>query len=212
MLKRRFLVGEIFSFLLQFCCICYRIVAKDLFIMRIISGVCRGRKLNTLEGDNTRPTLDRVKESVFNILQNFFADKNVLDLFAGSGALGLEALSRGAEFCVFVDSSKSAVRVIESNIKACRFEDKSEVYLGDFQGAISKFRNKRFDIVFLDPPYHKGLGVEALKLLYDATSDDAIVILEIDGDEEVFECVGGFAKYDLRSYGRVKVVFYRKCE
>lgn len=180
--------------------------------MRIISGVCRGKKLNTLDGDNTRPTLDRVKESVFNILQNYFADKNVLDLFAGSGALGLEALSRGAEFCAFVDSSKSAVRVIESNIKACRLEEKSEVYLGDFQSAISKFRNKRFDIVFLDPPYHKGLGVEALKLLYDATSDEAVVILETDGDEEVFECVGGFAKYDLRSYGRVKVAFYRKCD
>jgi len=178
--------------------------------MRIISGICRGRKLNTLEGDNTRPTADRVKESVFNILGTSVIDRNVLDLFAGSGNLGLEALSRGAFSCVFVDSSKDAMRVIEKNIEACRFQEKSKTYLTEFRSAISRFHKGQFDLVFLDPPYHKGMGLEALKLLSDVVSDEAIVVLETDGDEEVSDVVGTFEKYDVRSYGRIKVSFFRK--
>jgi len=178
--------------------------------MRIISGICRGRKLNTLEGDNTRPTADRVKESVFNILGNFVIDRKVLDLFAGSGNLGLEALSRGAASCVFVDSSKDAMKVIEKNIEACRFQEKAKTYLCEFRSAISKFQKGQFDLVFLDPPYHKGMGVEALKLISDVVMDETIVVLETDGDEEVPEVVEAFEKYDVRSYGRIKVSFFRK--
>ena len=178
--------------------------------MRIISGICRGRKLNTLEGDNTRPTADRVKESVFNILGTSVMDKNVLDLFAGSGALGLEALSRGAASCVFVDSSKAAMKIIERNIAGCRFEEKAKTYLSEFKSAISRFSKGQFDLVFLDPPYHKNFGIEALSLLSEAVSEDGVVILETDGDEEVLDCVGAFEKYDVRGYGRTKVSFFRK--
>ena len=178
--------------------------------MRIISGICRGRKLNTLEGDNTRPTADRVKESVFNILGTFVVDRNVLDLFAGSGNLGLEALSRGAASCVFVDSSKAAMRIIEKNIADCRFQDKSKTYLCEFRSAISRFTKGEFDLIFLDPPYHKNLGIDALNLLSEAVAEDAIVMLETDGDEAVPEVVGNFEKFDVRSYGRIKVSFFRK--
>jgi len=178
--------------------------------MRIISGVCRGRKLNTLEGDNTRPTADRVKESVFNILGTSVIDRNVLDLFAGSGNLGLEALSRGAASCVFVDSSKAAMKVIEVNIAACRFQEKSKTYLTEFRNVISRFRKGQFDLVFLDPPYHKNMGVEALQLLSEAVSADVIVVLETDGDEEVPEIVGAFERYDVRNYGRIKVSFFQR--
>jgi len=178
--------------------------------MRIISGICRGRKLNTLEGDNTRPTGDRVKESVFNILGTFVVERNVLDLFAGSGNLGLEALSRGAASCVFVDSSKAAMKVIEMNIAGCRFQDKAKTYLCEFKSAIQRFKENQFDLVFLDPPYHKNLGIEALELLSDVISDEGVVVFETDGDEEVPEQIGNFAMYDVRRYGRIKVTFFRK--
>lgn len=178
--------------------------------MRIISGICRGRKLNTLEGDNTRPTADRVKESVFNILGTSIIDKNVLDLFAGSGNLGLEALSRGAASCVFVDSSKAAMKIIEKNIEACRFQEKSKTYLAEFRSVISRFHKGQFDLVFLDPPYHKNMGIDALKLISDVVSEDVIVILETDGDEEVPDKIGTFERYDVRSYGRIKVSFFTK--
>jgi hypothetical protein len=104
--------------------------------MRIISGKCRGLNLDTLKGDNTRPTLDRVKESVFNILGNNFLDVSVLDLFAGSGALGLESLSRGAAFCDFVDSSKDAINIIKKNIEKCRMNEFSNVHQTDYKLAI----------------------------------------------------------------------------
>ena len=177
--------------------------------MRIISGICRGRKLNTLEGDNTRPTADRVKESVFNILGTSVVDRVVLDLFAGSGNLGLEALSRGASSCVFVDSSKAAMKIIEMNIAGCRFEEKAKTYLCEFKTALKRFKENQFDLVFLDPPYHKNFGIEALELLSTCVSEDGIVILETDGDEEVPEQIGAFEMYDVRNYGRIKVSFFR---
>jgi len=126
--------------------------------MRIISGICRGRKLNTLEGDNTRPTADRVKESVFNILGTLVVDRNVLDLFAGSGNLGLEALSRGAASCVFVDSSRAAMKIIEMNIAGCRFQDKAKTYLCEFKSAIQRFQKKQFDTKL----FHKKLLYKTL--------------------------------------------------
>lgn len=178
--------------------------------MRIISGELKGKKLFTLAGDNTRPTLDNVKEAIFNILGNIFYDKAVLDLFSGSGALGLEAISRGARKCVFSDVSKDAVKVIEANIEACKLKDKAEVFNDDFQNIICKFTNKDFSIVFLDPPYGKDMGLKALKLLENAVSDDAVIVLETDYSEDVPDNVGIFEKYDFRKYGRTAVSFFRK--
>lgn len=178
--------------------------------MRIISGSCRGASLFTLSGDNTRPTLDRVKESVFNILGNNFFDKNILDLFAGSGALGLEALSRGANFCDFVDLSQDAINIINKNIDKCHMNDKSRVHKSDFRVIIKKFYDKHFDFVFLDPPYGKDMGIEAINGLDRIVKDDGIVILETDGIEDVPDIIGGFEKYDFRKYGRIAISFFRK--
>jgi len=178
--------------------------------MRIISGKCRGLNLDTLEGVDTRPTLDRVKESVFNILGNMFFDISVLDLFAGSGALGLEALSRGAKFCDFVDLSEKAVNIIKKNIDKCRMTDVSVVHKCDFETALKKFPENRFDLVFLDPPYGKDMGISAINKLARVVKDAGTVILETDGTESVPDRIDCFERYDTRKYGRVIISFFRK--
>jgi len=178
--------------------------------MRIISGKCRGLNLDTLSGDATRPTLDRVKESVFNILGNIFYDITVLDLFAGSGALGLEALSRGARTCDFVDLSKDAVKIIKKNIDKCRMNDFSILHQLDFETALKKFPEKYFDLVFLDPPYGKDLGILAINRLDRSVKDNGIVVLETDVTEVVPDEIGCFIRYDFRKYGRVMISFFRK--
>ena len=131
--------------------------------MRIIAGSCKGRPILAPKGMDTRPTLDRVKESLFGIIQFQLYGKTVLDLFAGSGNLGLEALSRGASFAAFNDMSRDAVKVIRANIEKLGFEQKSVVMNVDFAQAIRSLSARRFDIVFLDPPYRAGLMEKALK-------------------------------------------------
>jgi len=175
--------------------------------MRIISGQFRGRKLKTLEGMNTRPTADRVKESLFNILNSKVYDSKVLDLFAGSGALGLEALSRGAESCVFVDSSKEAINIIKENIKLCKIEEKSKVINKDYLEVL-KSTNEKFDIIFVDPPYSKGIEIRVLENVKNILSDKGIVIIETDQTDITPEEINGLVKYDSRKYGRTIISFY----
>ena len=129
--------------------------------MRIISGRARGTKLYTLEGENTRPTLDRVKESLFNIIQNKIEDANFLDLFSGSGAIGLEALSRGAKKTIFCDSSKQAIEIINKNIKKTHLEDNSKVYNLDYKKALKEIKEKQ-DIIYIDPPYKTDFAIQAI--------------------------------------------------
>ena len=114
--------------------------------MRIISGKARGTKLYTLEGTNTRPTLDRVKESIFNIIQNEIEDATVLDLFAGSGAIGLECLSRGAKKAVLCDKSKEAIQIIKRNIEKTHMEEKAQIINADYENCLEKLKNEQFDI------------------------------------------------------------------
>jgi len=178
--------------------------------MRIISGKCRGLNLETLKGENTRPTLDRVKESVFNILGNNFFDLAILDLFAGSGALGLEALSRGAKSCDFVDLSKEAIKVIKKNIDKCRMNELSTVHQCDFEVAIKKFPESYFDVVFLDPPYGKDMGILAISKMDKIIKDTGIIILETDNTEDIPDTIECFERYDVRKYGRVMISFFRK--
>lgn len=177
--------------------------------MRIIAGKFKGCTLYSLEGNNTRPTLDRVKESVFNILGNSFFDKCVLDLFAGSGALGLEAISRGAVSCDFIDMSKDAVNIIKKNVEKCRANEFANIYQLDFREAVKRF-NKKYDFVFLDPPYGKDFGIDAIKLLDNITGDDTVIILETDQTDNVPDKIGAFEKYDNRKYGRVVISFFKK--
>lgn len=184
--------------------------------MRVISGKCRGKKLITLKGLNTRPTLDRVKEALFNIIQFNIQDAQVLDLFAGSGSLGIEALSRGAEQVVFCDNSNAAIKIIKRNIELTNYKEKSLIINKDYKEALKQISNlgKKFNIVFLDPPYKSNFAEEALKELInmELITDDGIIIIETD-DENKKHILSSNRKieiYDERKYGSVILIFIRK--
>ena len=176
--------------------------------MRVITGQARGRRLISPEGYDVRPTTDKVKESLFNILQFRLDGAAVLDLFAGSGQLGIEALSRGADRAVFVDSSRKSLDVVKKNIELCRFTSQSQTFLLDAT-AFLRTTNEKFDIVILDPPYHKNLCISALELLGNAVNDDAVVICETQSDEELPERIGKFSVDRVYSYSSIKLTAYR---
>lgn len=184
--------------------------------MRIISGIARGTKLETLEGLDTRPTLDRVKESLFSIIQAEIYEANVLDLFSGSGALALESISRGAKKAVSCDSSRKAIEIIRQNVKKTHFEDKVKIINKDYKKCLEELENEKFDIIFLDPPYKTNFGIEATKIIIEKEmlSDEGIIIFETDKREE--EYIEEFDKYasikDLRKYGRVTLLFLSQKE
>ena len=177
--------------------------------MRVITGSARGRKLITLEGEDiTRPTSQSLKEAIFSSIQFEIEGKRILDLFAGSGALGIEALSRGAVFCTFVENNKKAYQIVEQNIRNCNMEDVSSLVLCD---AVSFLRrNGKFDIAFLEPPYKKGLTEECLELLFEHMSDEGIVICETSKDEKLPESAGGFSISKEKKYGKTKLTYYRR--
>lgn len=180
--------------------------------MRIISGVARGARLITLEGTETRPTLDRVKEPLFSIIQMHIRGAKVLDLFAGSGALGLESLSRGAESAVFADISDRAINVINQNIQKTKFADKSVVFKKSYDEVLKQMADegKVFDLIFLDPPYESGLLENAIQdiLKYNLLSKDGLVIVETDLESELQKVQNsGLHIKDIRKYGRVILLF-----
>ena len=147
--------------------------------MRIISGSARGRKLKEPQGMDTRPTTDKVKESLFNIIQFELEGRRVLDLFAGTGPLGLEALSRGAEHCTFVDQRREAVALVRENVRLCRFECRSQVVQKEALSFLSVCREK-FGVVFLDPPYQSGLLEKSLEAMtqFDILQEHGIIVCE----------------------------------
>jgi 16S rRNA (guanine(966)-N(2))-methyltransferase RsmD len=145
--------------------------------LRVSTGTARGRKLITLEGTEVRPTTDKVKEAIFSIIQFEIPGAVCLDLFAGSGQLGIEALSRGANHCFFVDRSSAAKAVVDKNIAACGFENTATVKRGDALPFLQTTASK-FDIVFLDPPYHTDLLNKCLSVLSEKMNPRGIVIAE----------------------------------
>ncbi len=179
--------------------------------MRIISGKARGTKLYTLEGENTRPTLDRVKESVFNIIQGEIEGKKVLDLFSGSGAIGLEFISRGAEKAVLCDKSKEAVDIIKKNIEKTRTQDKVQVFNTDFENCLEKIKNEQFDIIYLDPPYATDYIARALaKLLQlNIIKKESLIIIETDDEQRIEKEIENLdiEIIDKRKYGRAAIIF-----
>lgn len=155
-----------------------------------------------------------MKEALFSILMNRLLDAKILDLFAGSGALGLESLSRGAESAVFVDKSSQSIKIINENIEKTGFQDISKVYKADFEVALKKLNDnsEKFDIIYLDPPYGKNIVIKTLNYIhkYDILSEDGIIVAETDDLDVVDDVVGDFFKYDERKYGRVRIHFFRK--
>lgn len=183
-------------------------------MLRIIGGKARGVPIKAPDTKNTRPTLDRTKESVFNILMPYLADTIVLDLFSGSGSLGIEALSRGAESAVFVDQNKKCRDIIIENLNKTKFTEKSTVLNMDAISAIKYLHGKqaKFDIVFLDPPYNMNFVVKTIQSIdeFDIMSEEGIVACEHHVDEIPPEKVGKLVKTRCKNYGETLFSFYVK--
>ena len=183
--------------------------------MRVISGKARGTKLNSIDSLKTRPTLDRVKESLFNILQKDLEDIIVLDLFAGSGALGIEALSRGAKQAYFCDSSSESIQVQKQNLEKTRLLDQAVILNKDFRKGLQELRERKFDLIFLDPPYKTDYVINALEdiISFDLLEENGKIIVETDEEERIlksFEAIKSIDPYDQRKYGRVTLVFLKR--
>lgn len=184
--------------------------------MRVISGIARGTKLETLEGQDTRPTLDRVKEALFNIIQNDIYEAKVLDLFSGSGALAIESISRGAKLAYLCDNSRKAIEIIRKNVKKTHFENKIKIINKDYKKCLEEIENVKFDIIFLDPPYKTEFVYKAIKIIIEKKllEETGIIIFETDKEEK--EYVDKLKEYisiiDLRKYGRVTLVFLSRKE
>ncbi len=175
--------------------------------MRVITGSARGRKLKTLEGMDVRPTSDKVKESMFSIIQFDIPGASVLDLFAGSGQLGIEALSRGASHCVFVDKSAASTAVIRENISSTGFVKSSRILTMDSIDYLKTAKNG-LDIALLDPPYRMGLIEKAMPLLYSKMNDGGIVICEHESELILPDEIGGFKVLKRYKYGNVSLTSY----
>ncbi len=181
--------------------------------MRIISGNNRGAKLYTLEGLDTRPTLDRVKEPLFSIIQTNIPDGIVLDLFSGSGALGLECVSRGAQKSYLCDLSKDAINIINQNVQKLRVSDKVQIDNLSYEKALDKYKNIKFDIVFLDPPYKTNYASKACKYIIDNNmlTSCGIIVIETDEIDRTLEELGEIKSriYNQKKYGRVNLLFIK---
>ena len=155
--------------------------------MRIISGKYRGRKLVGYDINGTRPTMDRIKESLFGTIQNVVKDSICLDLFAGSGSLGIEALSNGALSCYFVDTNKEVMQVLETNIKNMKIDEEYHLMKDDFINALNRYSKQalKFDIIFLDPPYPLNLINKCLELIsrYDLLNENGLIVCEYENED-----------------------------
>lgn len=179
--------------------------------MRVIAGTARSRRLKELPGLDTRPTTDKVKESIFNIIQFDIEGRRVLDLFGGSGQLTVEALSRGAASAVAVDLNPAAVKVIRENVALCGFADRTRVVGSDARAFLAGCREK-FELVFLDPPYAGSLLEEALETIaaIDIVSENGIIVCESALDKELPELPEPYEKGREYRYGKIKVTLYRR--
>lgn len=182
--------------------------------MRVIAGSARRLLLKTPKGLETRPTSDQIKETLFNILMPYLYDANFLDLFSGSGGIGIEALSRGCKSAVFVENSKAALKCIEDNIKNTHFEELSTVYPMDVFSALNQLELKTvFDVVFMDPPYNKELGKQVLLRLSSSSliNEDSIIVFEANKDTDISYIDSyGFEIFKIKEYKNNMHVFLRR--
>ena len=177
--------------------------------MRVISGIARGTKLDSRESISTRPTLDRIKENMFNLIQDKVRDSVVLDLFAGSGQLGIEALSRGAERAYFCDIDRADIVFLEKNIDKTRLTEKSIVLNADFKKVL-KTVNERFDLIFIDPPYKSNFVEESLELIFENAilNTDGLIVIETDETQKIQELLDSKSYINIlktKNYGRVSL-------
>lgn len=177
--------------------------------MRIITGEYKGRRLESPKDNSIRPTTDKVKEAIFSIIAFDVPGAVCVDLFAGTGNLGLEALSRGAARCYFGDKSRESLALVRKNIAICRAQDKSIVMAGEYQRVLSSIREKA-DIFFLDPPYRDGLMQDCISLITEneLLAEDGIIIAEHGKDEKLPDEIAGLSKIKERKYGAIIISIY----
>lgn len=187
-------------------------------MLRIITGTAKGKKLKTLEGEATRPTSERIKEAVFSAIQFDVEGRRVLDLFAGSGQMGLEALSRGASSVMFTDSAREAMEIVKENARTTGFFDRCRYLVSDYRNYIRKASGKdKFDLVFIDPPYAMQCSLDAMERLCDAglLANGAIAVLE-SGEEEIdLSELSSFEVIKSTHYGKksfVNILLYKESE
>ncbi|MBW4080865.1 16S rRNA (guanine(966)-N(2))-methyltransferase RsmD [Paenibacillus sp. S150] len=181
--------------------------------MRVVSGSAKGRPLKSVPGSGTRPTTDKVKEAMFSIIGPYFEGGAVLDLFAGTGGLGIEALSRGMDQAVFVDMEQKSIDTVRANLKAAKVEEQAEVYRNDAGRALSALekRGRSFDLVFLDPPYRLKHGHELMLAMVQKglLRQDAVIVLEHESGYEYPEVIPGFHRTRQAVYGETTVCIYK---
>lgn len=181
--------------------------------LRVISGKARGLKLDAPKNQDVRPTTDRVKESLFNMINSYIMDSNILDLFAGTGSLGIECLSRGAKNCVFVDKSKDSINIVRSNVKKARVENESTILNVDFKDAVKRLstQNQKFDVIFMDPPYYENMFIECLKSIdkFNLLDEDGIIVVEHDTKDLFEDSIGRLNKSREKKYGNTTLTFYK---
>ena len=179
--------------------------------MRVIAGSARGHKLQSVPGDSTRPITDRAKEALFSILGDWIFDTRVLDLFGGTGAVGIEALSRGAAFAHFIDRNRKAVQIIQANLAHCKLDRQATVAQGDSFAFLETHRGDPFDLIYVAPPQYQGLWHKALTLVDQhpqLLAPFGAVIVQIHPREEQPIELTFLEEYDRRQYGSVLLIFY----
>ena len=179
--------------------------------MRVITGTSRGRRLKEPVGLETRPTADRVKEGIFSSIQFEIEGRRVLDLFGGTGQMGIEALSRGAAHCTFVDLRKEAVGIMRENLTLTGLADRATVVQGDYQAFLTRCREP-FDVIFLDPPYESGFLEKALETIIaiDIVSENGIIVCESAAESALPELAAPYAKGRDYRYGKIKITLYHR--
>lgn len=181
--------------------------------LRVIAGKAKGRKLKSVPGDTTRPVTDRVKEALFNILMGDVIESHWWDVFGGTGAIGLEALSRGAAFVRFTDSNRAPVETIKFNVEQCGFSKQSEIRRGDAFALLSESPDRQFEYIYFAPPQYKEMWSKALERLDENSgwlSDDGWVIVQIDPKEYKSLLLENLAEFEQRKYGSTLLVFFER--
>jgi 16S rRNA (guanine966-N2)-methyltransferase len=179
--------------------------------LRVISGTARGRKLKSVPGDTTRPVMDRVKEALFNILADDVIDSNWWDLFGGTGAIGIEAISRGASFVRFTDLNRLPVETIKENVEHCGFTKQTEIRRGDAFSLLAAKADKQFEYIYIAPPQYKQMWLSALKLVdgnMEWVTEDGTVIVQIDPTEYEEVELTNLVEGEQRKYGSTLLIFY----
>lgn len=176
--------------------------------MRVITGLARGKRLTTPDGEDIRPTPERVKEALFSAIQFEIEGRRVLDLFAGTGQLGIEALSRGAREAVFVDASKNSLAVVQKNLENTDLLENAHIKNMDFASFLMQ-NGEPFDIAFLDPPYRTGLLRRALPMVAGRMNKGGTIICEYPCDDDIPETAGEFVRGRSYRYGKIQITFYR---